>query len=515
MIDNNNLTFSNIKELSSLIKSKEISPVELIDGFIDKIERLNPLLSAFITVTHESARQAAREAEAAIINGDYKGSLHGIPVALKDNIYTSGILTTAATPGLRDHIPHYSATCWEQFENSGAILIGKTMLHEYAIAASLWSDGYGAARNPWDQIKTTNGSSSGSAAAVSAGMSTVAIGTETGASVRRPASFCGLVSMLGTYGRISRYGIIPNSWSLDHVGILTREVEDARIAYETIAGYDPKDPTSLNQDIYSNRDADDISSNLVGAIMWEHIEGSVDDDVLLAMREAVQILQDAGVRIIEMGSSALDYAALTSSVIMKSEVTAAHSRALQLSPDKYSESLRSLLLAGQDNRTEDYLLALQARRLIDSDINDMFTNIDFIIAPTTATVATNIVDGFGAMRDRPFDVGGNWHNLHRISSLLGLPTISLPHSLNDDGLPTSVQFIFNRFDEKKLFDFAAFYRKLKPWDKQPSLDYDPVYSIKEKDIDKGGQVKPDPNFLHKQTTALNALVTDPFTEPMF
>ena len=514
MIDND-ITFANIKTLSSLFKDKQISPVELISIFLDKIEKFNPVLSAFITVADESAYHLAQKIEKEIMAGEDKGMLHGIPIALKDNIYTNGILTTAATPGLKNHIPNYSATCWQKFEDAGAILIGKTMLHEYAIAASLWSDGYGAARNPWNQVKTTNGSSSGSAAAVAAGLSTVALGTETGASVRRPASFCGLVSMLGTYGRISRHGVIPNSWSLDHVGIMTREVEDAQIAYEAIAGYDYNDPTSLQQDIYSNKNLDYKNNDLIGAIMWKHIEGSVDEDVLGAIKETVKTLQESGIKIIELESKALDYAALTSSIIMKSEVTAAHSHALQLSPEKYSNSLRTLLLAGQDNKTEDYLLALQARRLIHNEVKGFFDSIDFIIAPTTATVATDIVDGFSAMRDRPFEVGGNWHNLHRFSSLLGLPTISLPHSLNVDGLPTSVQFIFDHHEEKKLFEFSKFYRTLQPWNEQPLLEYDLSNMIKEENIDKGGQVKPDPNFLHNQTAALNQLVTDPFTEPLF
>ena len=271
-----------------------------------------------------------------LLNDELKKICLNQNIALKDNIFTDGVLTTAATPGLKEYIPNYNATCWQNFEDAGSILIGKTMLHEYAIAASLWSDGYGAARNPWDQVKTTNGSSSGSAAAVAAGLSTVGIGTETGASVRRPASFCGLVSMLGTYGRISRYGVIPNSWSLDHVGIMTREVDDAQIVYEAIAGHDHKDPTSLQQDIYSNKNLTHKSNDLIGAIMWDHIEGSVEEDVLVAMKEAVQILQGAGVKIMEIQSSALDFAALTSSVMMKSEVTAAHSHALQLSPEKYS-----------------------------------------------------------------------------------------------------------------------------------------------------------------------------------
>ena len=157
MIDND-ITFANIRALSGLIKDKEISPVELISIFLEKIEKLNPTLSAFITIANESAYKDAQQAEKAIMTGEHKGMLHGIPIALKDNIFTNGVLTTAATPGLKEYIPNYSATCWQNFEDAGSILIGKTMLHEYAIAASLWSDGYGAARNPWDQVKTTNGS---------------------------------------------------------------------------------------------------------------------------------------------------------------------------------------------------------------------------------------------------------------------------------------------------------------------------------------------------------------------
>lgn len=515
MIDNN-ISFNSIKNLSNLLQNKEISPVELLAIYLEKIEKLNPLLSAYITVCAEEAKKHAVIAEQEILKGKYKGFLHGIPIALKDNIFTSHIPTSAASPGLKNNITKYSATAWNKLSDSGAILIGKTMLHEYAIAASLWSEGYGAARNPWNHLKTTNGSSSGSAAAVASGMCVAALGTETGASVRRPASFCGIVSMLGTYGRISRHGIIPNSWSLDHVGIMSREVIDAQIIYETIAGHDVKDPTSLNEKIYSGSSSSDVAqiSKLKGFISWKHIEGSVDDDVLVAIKDGVSLLKDAGIEIVEDNIPSLDYAALTSSVIMKSEVGAAHSSAVKNSPDRYSPQLRSLLLAGESNKVEDYLLAMQARRIINQDIHSLFKKIDFIIAPTTATCATDIVDGFSAMRDRPFDVGNNWHNMHRLSSLLGLPTISMPQSINASGLPTSIQFIFGRKKEKQLFDLSMFYSDINPWIEKPKLEYNENDSIQEALIDKGGQVVPDSNFLHEKALELKQLVKNPFEEPL-
>ena len=496
-------------EAAASISSGSLSSVDLVQSCLDQISKTDDQIKAWEYIDGENALEQAAECDRIRRHGKSTGPLHGVPVGLKDIIDTVDMPTQLGTSVFEGRQTTKDARIVERLRESGAVIMGKTVTTELAFLHP------SKTRNPHDLDRTPGGSSSGSAAAVAAGLSTVGIGTETGASVRRPASFCGLVSMLGTYGRISRYGVIPNSWSLDHVGIMTREVDDAQIVYEAIAGHDHNDPTSLQQDIYSNKNLTHKSNDLIGAIMWDHIEGSVDEDVLVAIKETVQILQDAGVKIIEMQSSALDFAALTSSVIMKSEVTAAHSHALQLSPEKYSDSLRTLLLAGQDNKTEDYLLALQARRLIHNEIKGFFDDIDFIIAPTTATVATNIVDGFSAMRDRPFEVGGNWHNLHRVSSLLGLPTISLPHSLNDDGLPTSVQFIFDHYEEKKLFEFSKFYRLLQPWDKKPSLDYDPSEMKKEKDIDKGGQVKPDPNFLHQRTATLNKLVTDPFTEPMF
>jgi aspartyl-tRNA(Asn)/glutamyl-tRNA(Gln) amidotransferase subunit A len=481
LIDNN-ISFNSIKNLSNLLQNKEISPVELLAIYLEKIEKLNPLLSAYITVCAEEAKKHAVIAEQEILKGKYKGFLHGIPIALKDNIFTSHIPTSAASPGLKNNITKYSATAWNKLSDSGAILIGKTMLHEYAIAASLWSEGYGAARNPWNHLKTTNGSSSGSAAAVASGMCVAALGTETGASVRRPASFCGIVSMLGTYGRISRHGIIPNSWSLDHVGIMSREVIDAQIIYETIAGHDVKDPTSLNEKIYSGSSSSDVAqiSKLKGFISWKHIEGSVDDDVLVAIKDGVSLLKDAGIEIVEDNIPSLDYAALTSSVIMKSEVGAAHSSAVKNSPDRYSPQLRSLLLAGESNKVEDYLLAMQARRIINQDIH----------------------------------VVNNWHNLHRLSSLLGLPTISMPQSINASGLPTSIQFIFGRKKEKQLFDLSMFYSDINPWIEKPKLEYNENDSIQEALIDKGGQVVPDSNFLHEKALELKQLVKNPFEEPL-
>ncbi len=467
-----------LAEAARRIAARELSPVELTRATIERIEALNGHLAAFITVPAELAERQAADAEREIAASGPRSPLHGIPVALKDNIATAGVETTAASEVLRGWVPEEDATCWARQREAGAVLAGKTLLHEFAIAGSLWSAGFGAARNPWDLTRSTNGSSSGSAAAVAAGLAFAALGTETGASVRRPAAFCGLVGLLGSFGRVSRRGVIVNSWSLDHVGPLTRSVEDAAIVLEAISGADSGDPSSFGEPLRGLREAcvrgaEGLRGLRVG-VSWRHAEGSVDDAVLALVRAAVGALEDAGATVVELELGRTEYAAACSSAIMRAEATAAHAARLD-GGARYSTQLAARLVGDRAIPAHDYLLAQRARRAIGEEIGRAFEQVDVIAAPTTATAATPLDGGFGVMRDRPLEVGPQWHNLHRVSSLLGLPAITLPCGRVPaegaaSGLPVGLQLIGRRFEEATLLRAAAGAEALAPPWQPPPLD---------------------------------------------
>ncbi|HUX86688.1 MAG TPA: amidase, partial [Chloroflexota bacterium] len=238
------MAFATISELAPLIHRREVSSVELTQLMLERIHRINPLLNAFITVTGEQAVRAAEAADREIATGHYRGPLHGIPMSLKDLYGTVGVPTTGGSRILADFRPQRDATVTRRLAEAGAILVGKTNMHEFAYGTTTINPHYGVTRNPWDSERITAGSSGGSAAAVAAGMSYVSMGSETGWSIRRPAAFCGVVGLKATYGRVSRAGVLPLAWSLDHAGPLTRSVVDAGLVLNAIAGYDPADPAS-------------------------------------------------------------------------------------------------------------------------------------------------------------------------------------------------------------------------------------------------------------------------------
>ncbi|MDP2954066.1 MAG: amidase, partial [Chloroflexota bacterium] len=238
------LTSLTIGKLSPLLRRKEVSPREVVEAFLERVHRLNGSLGAYITVMEESALRQAREEERCIMEGDYHGPLHGIPLALKDLIDTKGVKTTSGSKILAGHVPEEDATVVERLRAAGAIILGKANLHEFAFGATNENPHYGPARNPWDKERIPGGSSGGSAVAVAAGLAAGALGSDTGGSVRIPASLCGIVGLKPTYGRVSRHGVFPLSWSMDHLGPMTKSVEDAAFLLSAMAGYDPRDASS-------------------------------------------------------------------------------------------------------------------------------------------------------------------------------------------------------------------------------------------------------------------------------
>ncbi|HLG50428.1 MAG TPA: amidase [Chloroflexota bacterium] len=461
------LAFATIAELAPRLRRRELSPVELVDTVLDRIARLDPLLNAFITVTDEEARRAAQQAEEEILHGTYRGPLHGIPISLKDLYLTAGVRTTGGSRILADYIPREDATVTRRLREAGAILIGKTNLHEFAYGTTTINPHFGTTRNPWNLDRITAGSSGGSAAAVAAGLGVASMGSETGWSIRRPAAFCGVVGLKPTYGRVSRYGMLPAAWSLDHAGPLTRSVSDAALVLSAIAGPDPRDPAT------ATRPVPDFSADLAGGIRGlriglpiHHYAGSLDPAVELAIEQAVKVFSALGAVVREISLPRARYAGIASSVIMSAEVTAAHERWLRERPADYGSDVRERIEAGLAISAGDYLRAQRLRRWIAEEMAEVLHTVDVLVCPTTPQVATPIAGGVAALHDPPPTVAEGPFNLLRLFALIGTPAISVPCGFSDDGLPVGLTVAGRAFDEATVLRVAWAYEQATGWGKQ-------------------------------------------------
>lgn len=463
------LAFLPLHQAAGLVAGRLVSPVALCEAVLERIERLDPLLDAFITVTAELARRSARAAADEIARGNHRGPLHGIPVSLKDVIATAGVLTTCGARLLEAHVPTTSATAWSRLEAAGAVLVGKNNLLEFASGGSVGNERFGCTRNPWDPDRLANGSSGGSAAAVAAGMSYGSVATETGASIQRPASFCGVVGMKPTYGRISRAGVTPTAWSTDHVGVLTRSVADVAVLVSTMAGTDDLDPTTSRAGrpgLLPERATPGLHGLTIG-IPWRHIDGQVDEEVAEGFRRTIDSCERSGVRMRPVDAPELDYAGTTSVAIQLVEATTYHARRASARPKGYSSAFRRRLELGADISAHDYLQAQRARRAIGRAVDELLEEVDLLWWPTTPTAATPVEAGASMLRDRPWKVGASHYNLMRLCSLVGIPAVSQPTATTRDGLPLSVQLAGRRWEEGFLLSAAMGVETVIGWSGRP------------------------------------------------
>ncbi len=458
------LAFASIADLAPALRRREVSPVEVVDSVLARIERLNPDLTAFITVTADQARADALVAEQAIAAGNYRGPLHGIPISLKDLYLTSGVRTTGGSKILADNVPTKDATVARRLRESGAILVGKNNMHEFAYGTTTINPHYGAARNPWNRERITAGSSGGSAAAVAAGLSYVSMGSETGFSIRRPAAFCGVVGLKPTYGRVSRFGMLPAAWSLDHAGPLTRSVADAALALNAIAGYDPRDPAASRRPVpdFAAALGRDVTGLRVG-LPRQHYAGQVEPAVEAAFDAAVATLENLGCVPVEVPLPRVAYATVASSTIMFSEVTAAQARWIAERPDEYGADVRSRIQLGFCVTAVDYARGQRLRRWIAEEVAATLRQVDVLASPTTPQVATPIEGGLPALHDPGFVVADGPYNLLRLYALIGIPAISIPCGFSPDGLPIGMSIAGRAFDESTVLRLANAYEQATPW----------------------------------------------------
>jgi aspartyl-tRNA(Asn)/glutamyl-tRNA(Gln) amidotransferase subunit A len=452
-----------LQQASELLRRKETSPVELTEACLTRIERHNKTINAFITVARDQAMAAAREMEAELRRGTRRGPLHGIPIALKDNIDTAGVLTTAASGVFKDRVPTEDADVVVRLKKAGAVILGKLNLHEFALGGTSAVTYYGPVRNPWALDRVAGGSSGGSAAATSADLCFGTLGTDTGGSIRIPASLCGIVGFKPTYGRVSTRGVVPMAWTLDHVGPMCKTVEDSALMLAAIAGFDPLDPTSVDAPVpdYPRATRMATSKLRVGVARTPFFDG-LNDEVAKAVEAAIDVVRKLTARVQDVQVPSTGNIA----DVWNSEIYAYHQPWITKTPELYQAATRALIQGAGKTSAATYA---QARRQVDvvrREIRNVFATVDLLITPTQRGVAQLIVQpppgSAGGRGGAPPPGGGGLVNTAAFD-IYGLPTISVPCGFTASGLPIGLQISGNHFSEPTVLALAHAYEQATEW----------------------------------------------------
>ena len=452
------LTF---EDAASQIKSKALSPVELTQAYLDQINRFDSELNAFIRIDPDVSLAQAREAQEAIRRGEYLGPLHGIPVALKDLFETKDIVTTAGSLIRRDYVPKLDCAVVERLRQAGAVLLGKLNMHEWALGVTNENPHYGSCKNPWGVDRITGGSSGGSAAALAANMCLGSMGSDTGGSIRIPASLCGIVGLKPTYGRVSLRGVVPLSWNLDHAGPMARCVRDIALLLACVAGYDSEDPFSVDkpvQDYVGQVEKNDVAGWRI-AIASDDYHNEVDNEIAAAVRKAAGVFEELGARVEEVDFSVSRETARASGFILLSDAAAFHQEHLENNSDSIGKDVLSRLRDGQKISATRYALARRSGMLLRRQFIKFFEEYDVLLTPTTPIPAPE----FGA------DAVERARLLTRFTSpfnLTGLPALSLPCGITSDGLPIGLQIISRPWAEEKVLIAGQAYEDSTEWHKR-------------------------------------------------
>lgn len=455
---------STILDLAQRLRRRQISPVEITQECLARIEKLNPALNAFIAVVAESALSEARTAEAEIRNGQWRGPLHGIPVALKDLIDTAGVRTTAASCLYQDRTPTEDAAVVRRLRRAGAVIVGKNNLHEFAYGGSSLVSYFGDMRNPWDLGRITGGSSGGSAAAVVAGMAYAAIGTDTAGSIREPAALCGCVGLKPTYGRVPSRGVIPLSLSLDHVGPLTATVADAAIVLQAIAGYDAADITTAEVPVSEYVSASRQGAKLLRVgVPRAYFFDDLDAEVASAMDHALHGIETLVAQLTEV---ALDVP--TDRRLQAAESYAVHAESIVENPELYQAETLRRIRTGENVSAAEYIRLRRELKESRRTIRQVFADVDVLVTPTTPMPAPAIADlkaNLDALRPAELKLLRNT----RPFNVWGLPAISVPCGFTQKGLPIGLQIAAPHWREDLALRLAHAYEQATAWHKRRCL----------------------------------------------
>jgi aspartyl-tRNA(Asn)/glutamyl-tRNA(Gln) amidotransferase subunit A len=467
------LTFLGLGEQARLLRAREISPVELTEAHLARVERLNPRLGAYITVCADEARAAARAAEAEIARGGWRGPLHGVTVGVKDIFDTAGIRTTQGSSFYRDNIPTADAESVRRLKAAGAVLVGKCNTHEFAAGSTTNNPWYGPARNPWSLERSPGGSSGGSGAAVAAFLCAAATGTDTGGSIRSPAACCGVVGLKPTYGRVSLRGIYPNALSLDHPGPIARSARDAGLLLQGMAGWDPDDATTENvpvPDFTAGIEAGVAGMRL--ALCPDLSGGEVDAAVAAALDGAVKTLAGLGARIETVAFPLRDALQAARLAISRAEFLALHRARFAATPEGYGADVRERLREAAATTLDDYVLACRDRERVRRALDLLLVEVDALILPVSPCEAPLLATGTSRVNGKEVSFGQVGTAVRGPINVTGLPAIAIPTGWSPGGLPLSMQLVGPRWDEAKLLRIAHAYEEATPTlrNRRPPLD---------------------------------------------
>ena len=442
-----------LADAASKVRTREVSPVDLVQAALARIRATDDILRSYITVFEEQALQVAKAAEIMAAAGHNLGPLHGIPIALKDNIALRGTRTTAGSKVLGDWVPDADATIVTRLRRAGAIFIGKTNMHEFAWGGTSANPHYGAVRNPWNTERFPAGSSGGSGVAVAARSCFGAVGTDTGGSIRLPSAINGVAGIRPTYGRVSNHGIIPLAWSMDTAGPMTRTVEDCALMFGAMAGYDPQDPTTADRPCadYSAGLRDGVRGLHIGVVpgyFFHHLQPPVHD----AVQAALAAFEKLGAQIVEVEIDNIHGNISAQLTIESAEPSTYHQRWLRERPQDYGDDVRALLEVGELLLATHYLQAQRYRTLLRNEFINAFRKVDVFVCPTlpfTATKlgATTVVIENGVEEDMLSAI----MQFTGVASLTGLPALNVPCGFDAHGMPIGMQLIGRPFDEATLF----------------------------------------------------------------
>ena len=461
------LCYLTIAQAGPMLRDRLLSPVELVRAYLERIDALDGDLHAYVTLLPERALSQAREVEAEILRGNYRGPLHGVPIGLKDLYDTAGILTTAMSRVTPDRIPSEDATTVSRLNDAGTILLGKLAMHEFALGGPDDTSLFPPARNPWNPAHIPGGSSSGSGTAVAAGMCMGALGSDTGGSIRGPASMCSIVGIKPTYGRVSNYGVVPLSWSQDHCGPMTWTVEDNALMLQALAGHDPKDPTTSTAPVpdYLANLKVDMRGLTVGVPRRYFFESGpdVEPETLDAIERALEVMSELGADVRDVDIPHVEQSRYANQTIMMGEAFAYHEHNLKTRRQDFGEMVRDRFLLGGLLTISDYVQAQRVRRLIKEEMSAVLREVDVLVTPTSPKPAAAF-EGYtgsatltGPSFTGPFNASG-------------LPAISVPGGFSSQGLPIGLQIAGKPFDEATVLRVAYNYEQAARWfDSRPPV----------------------------------------------
>lgn len=441
--------------LSNSIRDKHISPVEVTKQLLERIDSNNPKLNAYITILHKEAKDCALQAEKEIATGNWKGPLHGIPIGIKDMIYTKNIKTTMGSEIFKDYVPDYDAAVVEKLKQAGATIIGKLNTHQFAYGPTGDRSFYGPVKNPYNLSKITGGSSSGAGAAVATSLCYAALGTDTGGSIRIPSACCGIVGMKPTFGRVSKFGVHPLGFTLDHVGPMTRSVQDNAILLNVLSGYDERDPYSVrtNTEDFTRFLHKGIKGSIIGipsSYYFEH----VDEEVANKIGEAIKVFRHLGAEIRLIDLPTMQRIVWAQQITAKSEAYAIHEINLQNHPEQYEEEVRERLLTGVETKGYEYVQAQQLKQIAIQEFEHALREVDVLLTPTLPILPPDIDQREVNIQTYNEQVRSALLRFTSPTNFNGFPSISIPSGFSDSGLPIGLQLIGRQFEEANLYRFA-------------------------------------------------------------